>query len=46
MEANYYMVVIVAILLSTAIAYLLGNRSAKRALAELELAKQELAKNQ
>ncbi len=44
MEANYYMVVIVAILLSTAIAYLLGNRFAKRALVELELAKQELEK--
>jgi chromosome segregation ATPase len=44
MEANYYMVVIVAILLSTAIAYLLGNRFAKRAVVELELAKQELEK--
>lgn len=44
MEANYYMVVIVAILLSTGIAYLLGNRFAKRAVVELELAKQELEK--
>lgn len=44
MEANYYMVVVAASFLCSAVAYLVGNRSAKQALTELELAKQELLK--
>lgn len=44
MEANYYMVVVAVSLLCSAVAYLLGNRSAKQAVTELELAKQELLK--
>lgn len=44
MEANYYMVVVAASLLCSAVAYLLGNRSAKQAVTELEFAKQELLK--